>query len=586
MEYSRRKWNIAWLAVTLLLMLILVISEMSGSFRQTLSKESEPIQWILCNGEKETPVGFPCKIPTGSGDSYRFIARFNANPEEDMSLGFYQEGQKISVRVNGQLRNFYQNQGKQNRYEIISLGHLSGDVRLELGLCNQNTILFGHVKDIVLTSVNMVSRTVTGRIAAELILGILMFLAGFVGLLLNKIYYKTARESYSVSYISWFVVMFSVLCILRTHFFDMIIGLSPVWYFLENFLLLLLPQFLLMACEVISYPNIFYMEYQGFNFIYRIYFVLAVGLTVFGQCTLSDMAVWSILYMCVFFLYIGAFGFFETKIISRFDHNKVVLHSSLLKTIKTAIALYGCVVALNLASRRLYWLFLISAYFAVAVFFAEIFNQIKTLERLKEEINQSKVSLLLSQIKPHFLYNTLNSIRTLIRIQPEQADYMVYDFSRFLKANMNTLDKTMIHFSQEYEHLQFYVNIEKTCFPKLNVEYQVETQDFYVPSLTIQPLMENAIKHGVLKRVEGGTVRLRTSQDDNFWYVEIEDNGVGFASEGPEGESPDGHSGIGICNIERRLEYYCNAAFFIHSVPGQGTFVRISIPKKGQHHGD
>ena len=131
---------------------------------------------------------------------------------------------------------------------------------MELGLCNQNTILFGQVKDIVLTSVNMVSRTVTGRIAAELILGILMFLAGFVGLLLNKIYYKTARESYSVSYISWFVVMFSVLCILRTHFFDMIIGLSPVWYFLENFLLLLLPQFLLMACEVISYPNIFYLS--------------------------------------------------------------------------------------------------------------------------------------------------------------------------------------------------------------------------------------------------------------------------------------------------------------------------------------
>ena len=86
--------------------------------------------------------------------------------------------------------------------------------------------------------------------------------------------------------------MFSVLCILRTHFFDMIIGLSPVWYFLENFLLLLLPQFLLMACEVISYPNIFYREYQGFNFIYRIYFVLAVGLTVFGQCTLSDIDVY------------------------------------------------------------------------------------------------------------------------------------------------------------------------------------------------------------------------------------------------------------------------------------------------------
>ena len=137
----------------------------------------------------------------------------------------------------------------------------------------------------MLTSVNMVSRTVTGRIAAELILGILMFLAGFVGLLLNKIYYKTARESSSVSYISWFVVMFSVLCILRTHFFDMIIGLSPVWYFLKIFFCCCFPQFLLMACEVISYPNIFYREYQGFNFIYRIYFVLAVGLTVLGSVT-------------------------------------------------------------------------------------------------------------------------------------------------------------------------------------------------------------------------------------------------------------------------------------------------------------
>lgn len=575
MVYNSRKSDIVWIAALILLVCILAARFLADDLQTAASDAAGQVQWYLSTGQSEKPVRFPCKIPSGNHASYQFTSEFAADPDKNMVLALYRDGQVLSVRVNGQCVFTSKDTQGIGSYEVIFLGRLSGSVRIEINLYNQVPIVFGQMAQIELSGADDAFRSIDKRIIGEVGLSLLMFLTGLISLLLSKIYYKTAEESYSMKYIGWFMILLAGWCLLRIHLFHPV-GASRFLYLLENLLLMLLPQFLIEASGLLSYPDMFRREYQEFYFIYQLYFILAVGLVIFKHVSLAVVAAWSILYLCVFFIYIGVFGFFETRITSIFDHDRVILYSSLMKNLKTVIALYGCVLAFNLLSYEIYYLLLIAAYFAVASFTAEIMNQVKTLGRLKDEFDQSQVSLLLSQIKPHFLYNTLNSIRTLIRIQPEEADQLIYNFSRFLRANMNAIDEIMIPFSREFEHIRFYVNIEQTCFPKLKVDYQIETQDFCVPSLTIQPLIENAIKHGVLKRVEGGTVRIRTYEDAGAWYIEIDDDGIGFSPEHIQSKS----GGVGLRNIERRLEYYCRAALYIQSAVGQGTFIRVTIPKQ------
>jgi len=575
MANSSRKSDIAWTAALILLTGILAAWFLAADFQTAAPGGTSRAQWYLSTGQSRKPVKFPCRIPSGKHAGYQFISEFDADPDKNMVLALYRDGQALSVQVNGQRVFTSEDTQGIGSYELIFLGRMSGSVRIEIDLYNQVPIVFGQMAQIELSEADDAFRSIDKRIIGEAGLSLFMFLTGLISLLFSKIFYKTAEESYSMNYIGWFMLLLAGWCLLRTHPFHLV-GSSGFLYLLENLLLMLLPQFLIKASGLLSYPDMLRREYQVFYFIYQLYFILAVGLVILQRVPLAAAAAWSILYLCVFFIYIVVFGFFETRITLFFDRDRVILYSSLIKNLKTVIALYGCVLAFNLSSSETYYLLLVAAYYAVASFAAELLNQVKTLGRLKDEFDQSQVSLLLSQIKPHFLYNTLNSIRTLIRIQPEKADQLIYHFSRFLKANMNAIDEIMVPFSREFEHIQFYVNIEQTCFPKLKADYQIETQNFSVPSLTIQPLIENAIKHGVLKRVEGGTVRLRTYEDADAWYVEIDDDGIGFSPEHLQSKG----GGIGLRNIERRLKYYCRATLYIQSALGQGTFIRVTIPKQ------
>lgn len=156
-------------------------------------------------------------------------------------------------------------------------------------------------------------------------------------------------------------------------------------------------------------------------------------------------------------------------------------------------------------------------------------DRVKVSERLQE----SQLELMMGQIQPHFIFNTLSSIRTLVRIDPDIAYRMLYDFSNYLRANVdNVTNLEGIKFAAEVNHIKSYVNIEKVRFgERLNVEYDIREEGFIVPPLSIQPLVENAIKHGVVKKVEGGTVWLRSYRDDKYFIVEVEDTGIGFNQE-------------------------------------------------------
>lgn len=223
-------------------------------------------------------------------------------------------------------------------------------------------------------------------------------------------------------------------------------------------------------------------------------------------------------------------------------------------------------------------LFLMNLVIIIKVIPADYRSARKT-EKLEAELADSRISIMLSQIQPHFLYNALNSIYYLCDKDPTAAKQAISDFADYLRGNMDSLSRTgPVPFYMELKHLQTYLTIEKMRFEDtLNIEWDIQTKEFMIPPLTVQPLVENAVKHGVCRSEDGGTVWITTRECADHFEVEIKDNGVGF----DVGElKSDGKSHIGIENVRNRLWKMCGATLEITSEKGKGTTALIRLPKK------
>ena len=196
---------------------------------------------------------------------------------------------------------------------------------------------------------------------------------------------------------------------------------------------------------------------------------------------------------------------------------------------------------------------------------------------VEAELKESRISIMLSQIQPHFIYNTLGTIERLCLKDPEKAFDLVRNFSLYLRGNFSELDSvTPIRFTEELKHVEHYVNIEKVRFPDMNIVYDVETPDFVLPALSVQPLVENAIKHGLMRLETGGTVVIRAYETPTHFCVEVKDNGVGFDTTVHRDEKKH----IGLRNIQGRLKAMVNGELLVESELNVGTKAVIMIPKE------
>ncbi len=195
----------------------------------------------------------------------------------------------------------------------------------------------------------------------------------------------------------------------------------------------------------------------------------------------------------------------------------------------------------------------------------------------KEKIKDAQINIMLSQIQPHFVYNSLSAISTLITIDPEKAQEALDNFTEYLRRNLSSLtDVKLIPFEDELKHIETYISLEKLRFDdRINVIYDLKTTDFNVPVLSIQPIVENAIKHGILKKVEGGTLKISTYEAEDSYVIVIEDNGVGFNNDDVKKE--ENH--YGIDNIKYRIKNMCNGSLDIKSVINKGTIATITLKK-------
>ena len=196
---------------------------------------------------------------------------------------------------------------------------------------------------------------------------------------------------------------------------------------------------------------------------------------------------------------------------------------------------------------------------------------------VEAELKDSRISIMLSQIQPHFIYNTLGTIERMCLKDPQKAFDLVRNFSLYLRGNFSELDSVApIRFEEELKHIEYYVNIEKVRFPDMNIEYDVDATEFVLPALSVQPLVENAIKHGLMRLETGGTVVIRSYETPTHFCVEVKDDGVGFDTSLPFDEKKH----VGLRNIRGRLNAMVNGDLILESKPGVGTKAVIMIPKE------
>ena len=237
-----------------------------------------------------------------------------------------------------------------------------------------------------------------------------------------------------------------------------------------------------------------------------------------------------------------------------------------------------------LASKYIFIVFFIAAMVAVLKVIPSSINALAKAKELETEkivlnaqLTESRVSTMMSQIRPHFIYNTLGSIEQLCSIDPGKAGELVHNFAKYLRGNFGELDNPKpILMSQEMEHVRHYISIENVRFPDMTFSFEMNSDDFHIPALTIQPIVENAIKHGLMKLQKGGTIRVVSYETDNHYCVSVEDDGVGFDTD----VLLDERKHVGIRNIRGRLKAMVNGTLEIESTEGVGTKVLITIPKE------
>ena len=214
----------------------------------------------------------------------------------------------------------------------------------------------------------------------------------------------------------------------------------------------------------------------------------------------------------------------------------------------------------------------------------ELLARVRTLANLKESVDKavtSEIAFLQAQIKPHFLYNALSVIAALTLSDPDKARELIIDLSEYLRSSFNfSGSDDMVELSQEIELVQAYVAIEMARFGS-RLDFQLSAGDFNmtIPRLVLQPLVENAIRHGIFNSPQGGYVHLQVKQGPTGLHFTVSDNGVGMTKDkvdslflGNVGQ------GVGLNNINKRLARYYGSGLMVESNPGQGTTVGFHVP--------
>ena len=221
-----------------------------------------------------------------------------------------------------------------------------------------------------------------------------------------------------------------------------------------------------------------------------------------------------------------------------------------------------------------------TSYITLAIGVAMLFIHNVEFSQLEadDSLNEQRIKIMLAQIQPHFIYNALSAISGIEGV-PEKAQNAITDFSRFLRENLDSLTgPNLVPFEKELAHIEKYVALERLRFgDRVKVNFDIKCKEFLLPPLTVQMLVENAIKHGITKKYGGGTVNISTEKIDNNVVITVQDDGLGF-----DADKNADKNHIGISSIVSRLKNFVGGTLTVESKIGFGTKATVIIPERGQ----
>lgn len=223
---------------------------------------------------------------------------------------------------------------------------------------------------------------------------------------------------------------------------------------------------------------------------------------------------------------------------------------------------------------------------------SDLKGRVKTLVQLRRSVSDrlsSEIAMLRAQIKPHFLYNAINTIIWMSSRDNEKTRQLLYDLSHFLRGSFDfSNQETAIPFEKELELVEAYLSLEQARFGKrLKARYDLEITGFALPPLIVQPIVENAVRHGLMEKIGGGSVVISTRREEKLIRITVADDGKGMSDEQlatwmNEGGGSGQRTGIGLQNINRRLLTQFGRPLVLSRRPGGGIEVHITIPWKGE----
>ena len=260
--------------------------------------------------------------------------------------------------------------------------------------------------------------------------------------------------------------------------------------------------------------------------------------------------------------------------ITLIQYRRVRSAEKLIPVANTAVVLLGVLLDSMCARNGTISFADLSAVFCCLFYYAWLHLQF-VREHEQALVAEQRIRIMISQIQPHFLYNTLTTIQALCLENPRKAAAITEKFAAYLRQNIDSLNKAaLIPFRRELDHTLVYALIEMERFPNIHLDYEIEDEDFFLPALTVQPLVENAIRHGV-RGMPRGQIDIATRHLPDCHEITIRDNGRGFSA----GKLPGTESThIGIANVRERLQKLCGGSMTIESEEGKGSCVTIRIP--------
>lgn len=264
---------------------------------------------------------------------------------------------------------------------------------------------------------------------------------------------------------------------------------------------------------------------------------------------------WNITTIMYIFVALGAEGILHV------ENNYITIHMSLVVIVVVSV-IFMIAIVKNIKNMQM--------------------EHLKTQQRLtvaSERVKSTEIALMQTQIKPHFLYNTLTAIEQLCEIDSKKAQVAITEFAAYLRSNIDfSVETKLIRFEVELENVKHYLALEKMRFDeRLTVIYDIKANGFMLPPLVVQPMVENAVRHGITKKTGGGRISIVVAEAGTYYMITIADNGVGFEIE--RAMRKEGNH-VGISNVRDRLARQCHGSLKIDSQIGRGTTVRIIIPKE------